>query len=70
MKKDEQIQINQAYITKNQLACLLQLTTRTIDRLMARGLPHYKIGNQRCRYKVHEIEQWLRANCKVVRRSY
>ena len=55
------------YLTKRQVADLLQLTPRTIDRLMARGLPHYKIGNQRARFAHAEISSWLEENCRTVR---
>ncbi|MDA7500175.1 helix-turn-helix domain-containing protein [bacterium] len=55
------------YLTKRQVADLLQLTPRTVDRLMTRGLPHYKIGNQRARFSQAEIRQWMEEECKTVR---
>jgi excisionase family DNA binding protein len=53
--------------TKRQVADYLQLTTRTIDRLMSKGLPHYKIGNQRTRFRISDVQEWLDSQCAVRR---
>jgi excisionase family DNA binding protein len=54
-------------LTKSELAEYLKLTTRTVENWMARGLPHYKIGERRVRFKLAEVEQFLDTECRVVR---
>jgi excisionase family DNA binding protein len=58
---------NNSLMTKKQVAQYLQLTTRTVDRLMQCGLPYYKLGNQRCRFRFSDIAQWLEDEHRVVR---
>ena len=69
MKNTQMEQEKNGLLTKRQLASYIQLTPRTVDRLMARGLPHYKIGNQRARFRISEIHQWMEENCRVVRNA-
>ncbi len=54
-------------LTKHQIADYLQLTPRTIELWMARGLPHYKLGDRRTRFDLAEVKSFLRENCAVTR---
>lgn len=46
------------WLTKQQLAAHLKMSTRTIDRMTLEGLPYTQLGKRR-RYKAAEVEQWL-----------
>lgn len=46
------------WLTKQQLAAHLKMSTRTIDRMTLEGLPYTQLGKRR-RYKTAEVEQWL-----------
>lgn len=54
------------FITKPTVAQRMKKCARTIDNLMARGLPHYRVGRSVI-YRWSEIEAWLAANCRVSR---
>jgi hypothetical protein len=56
------------FITKSTVAERMQKCTRTIDNLMERGLPHYKVGRSAI-FRWSEIEAYLAANCRVSRRG-
>ncbi len=45
------------------------LSTRTIDNLMARGLPHLKIGPRRVRFITEEADRWMRERFSTQRRK-
>jgi excisionase family DNA binding protein len=56
------------YATKADVAKLFQVTTRTIDAWMARGLlPYLKIGRT-ARFSLADIETYLRHNCGIAGR--
>lgn len=57
------------YLDKTQVGQLTQLNIRTIDRLMLRGLPHYKIGSRRVRFKKSEVEEFMKKQFRVSRLS-
>ena len=46
-------------LTKVQLADYFKLAIPTIDRLMKKGLPYYKLPNGSVRFELEEIKQWL-----------
>lgn len=48
-------------LTKEEVAALLQITLRTLDRYIARGLPHLKLGYKTMRFDWAEIKEWLAA---------
>jgi len=51
-------------ITKEQLAGLLRITTKTVDKLMREdGLPFYRIGSL-YRYDLQQVKEWLLRNGK------
>lgn len=47
------------YLTRSQLAKLLSLSERTIDRLkQSEGLPFHKLGGQ-YRFSLQEVKEWM-----------
>lgn len=47
------------YLTRSQLAKLLRLSERTIDRLkQSEGLPYHKLGGQ-YRFSLQEVKEWM-----------
>jgi hypothetical protein len=44
-------------------------SARTIDNLIAQGLPHWKVGKRRVRIIVAEGDAWMRQRFGVQRRS-
>lgn len=50
-------------LTKEDLAKLLKVTVRTIDRLRKEGLPFLKVGNQ-IRFDKSDVINWLKKNGK------
>ena len=65
--KDNQTSVA-PYVTKLQIADYLQLRPRTIDRWMTEGMPHYRLGARRTRFKISEVEEWMRRNHRIVQR--
>jgi excisionase family DNA binding protein len=56
-------------LRKEQIADWLQVTTRTIDDYMRKGLlPFYKIGRT-VRFKLADVDAHLKGNCRVARRT-
>ena len=48
------------FASKRDVAALLGFSVRTVDNLMARGLPHYKVGRRRCRFDLAEVRDWVK----------
>ena len=46
-------------LTKSELADYFKLAVPTIDRLMKKGLPYYKLPNGSVRFELEEVKQWL-----------
>ena len=42
---------------------------RTVDNLLAKGLPHLKIGARRVRIEIAAADQWMRQTFGVQRRK-
>jgi excisionase family DNA binding protein len=55
------------YENKRQLAARLGVSVRTIDNLLARGLPHVKLTRKLTRFPRVAVNQWL-AERQVCRR--
>lgn len=53
--------------TKRQLAAFLQQTTRTVEKMMARGLPYIRLSARATRFRLADVQKWLADNCMVVR---
>ncbi len=53
--------------TKRQLAARLGVSTRTIDNLLVRGLPHLKLTRKLTRFPRAAVDEWLHQ--KEVRRG-
>jgi len=47
------------YETKRQLAARLGVSVRTIDNLLARGLPHVKLTRKLTRFPRVPVNEWL-----------
>ena len=58
-------QVAEAFLSKAELAAHLKITKRTITNWHRAGLPHYKFGSRRCRYKASEVDAWLTDKCRV-----
>jgi excisionase family DNA binding protein len=55
-----------ALLTTEQIAALLQTTTTQITRLTSeRGLPHYRLGHRTLRFSKPEVLDWLRQIARV-----
>jgi predicted DNA-binding transcriptional regulator AlpA len=52
---------------KRAVATLLCLSVRTVDNLMARGLPHMKIGSRRVRFDLTQVSEWAKREFSVRR---
>ena len=39
---------------------MLGFSVRTVDNLMARGLPHCTVGKRRCRFDRAEVRDWFK----------
>lgn len=48
------------FLTKKDVAALLQLCPRSIDNLCRAGLPRLAIGSRRLRFDMEEVRAWLR----------
>jgi hypothetical protein len=53
------IEAHEKWLTKQQLAAHLQVTSRWIESQQPLGLPHLRMGGVN-RYVVSEVEAWLR----------
>ena len=47
------------YENKRQLAARLGVSVRTIDNLLARGLPHLKLTRKLTRFPRAAVDEWL-----------
>ncbi len=47
------------YENKKQLAARLGVSVRTIDNLLARGLPHLKLTRKLIRFPRAAVDEWL-----------
>ena len=47
------------YENKKQLAARLGVSVRTIDNLLARGLPHIKLTRKLIRFPRAAVDEWL-----------
>ena len=47
--------------TKAQVATFLQVTSRTVEKYHTQGLPHFKLGPRRTRYRLQDVMHWLSA---------
>lgn len=56
------------FITKPTVAQRMKKCARTIDNLMAKGLPHYKVGRSVI-FRWSEVEAHLAANYRVCHRN-
>jgi predicted DNA-binding transcriptional regulator AlpA len=54
-------------ITKRDVANRVCVTTRTIENLMAQGLPHLKLGSRRTRFDWPQVKEWLENRFRVAR---
>jgi excisionase family DNA binding protein len=52
-------------VTKKEVAQHLRQTPRTVENWMAKGMPHYKLGARRTRFKLSEVETFLVEKCRV-----
>jgi excisionase family DNA binding protein len=55
-------------VMKDELAEVLERSTRTVDRLVLQGLPFLQIGAQR-RFDIEKVREWLRSRCAREQRS-
>ncbi len=55
-------------LTKAQIAVKLQITQRTVDNFMARGiLPYFKLGERMVRFRLSDVQAHLDRTCRVAR---
>jgi len=59
---------NEEFLTKSQIAVKLQVTGRTVDNFMARGiLPYFKFGQRMVRFRFSDVQAHLDRTCRVAR---
>jgi excisionase family DNA binding protein len=51
----------EAYVTRQELAALMGVSVRTIDRMVAAGMPSTSWGRRTRRFKASVALQWARA---------
>jgi hypothetical protein len=54
---------------KRGYAARWKFSVRTIDTLLAKGLPHCKVGKRRVRLVVSEADKWMAEQFRVQRRA-
>ncbi len=47
------------FVDKKTVAAHIKMTTRTVEHWQRRGLPHYKMGARRTRYKLSEVDAYV-----------
>jgi len=47
-------------VNKKELSEFLRVSQITIERLMKKGLPHYKLPNGTVRFETEEVKEWLK----------
>ncbi len=57
------------YADKSAVAARLGLCRRTIDNLLAAGMPHLKLGARRVRFDLAEVDAWLKQKYGTRRRG-
>ena len=57
------------YCDKRGFAQRWQGSTRWVDDLIARGMPHLKIGNRRVRICIAEADAWMQEQFRTQRRA-
>jgi excisionase family DNA binding protein len=58
----------ETYATKKEMAAHLRVTERTVENWMVKGLPYYRLGSRRTRFKLSEVDAWLADKCRIGRR--
>lgn len=51
---------NLKFGTKKHVAQLLSVCARSVDNLLAQGMPHLKIGERRVRFDLDEVHAWAK----------
>jgi excisionase family DNA binding protein len=54
---------------KEAVARMLGVTTKTVQNLMARGMPHIRLGSRRTRFDLPEVRKWIKDQFEVRRRA-
>jgi len=47
------------YLTRAELAAHLNVSTKTIDRMLREGMPSHRFGRRLVRLRLGEVEKWL-----------
>jgi hypothetical protein len=58
-----------AIVGKADYARHIQVSKRTLDALLARGLPHLKLSNRLIRINVADADQWVSDQYRTQRRG-
>ena len=66
---DNEQTLHPGLLTKRELAERLRLTPRTVENMMAAGLPYYRLGSRRSRFDWSQVKEYLDENCRTVRSS-
>ncbi len=54
---------------KTDVAKLIGMSKRTVDSLMARGLPHLALSKRRVKFDLQEVREWLVTQFHTSRRA-
>jgi len=58
---------NDQLFKKKDTAFYLGVTTRSVENMMRRGLPHLKLSSRATRFRRADLDAWLEEQCKVVK---
>lgn len=70
MTDRSKINLQQRWVTTQELAAYLGFSTKWVTRRVAEGMPHARMGS-RLRFQIAAVEQWLherdeaKSNCTV-----
>lgn len=53
--------------TKQDVAAMFGVCLRTVDNLLAKGMPHLKLGARRCRFDMADVEAWANRSFRTER---
>jgi excisionase family DNA binding protein len=57
-------EVKKMLMKKNNLAEFLQLSERTVERLMKKGMPFLKMPDGSVRFQPEDVVEWMRKNAE------
>jgi hypothetical protein len=57
------------YGSKRDVGAMIQMSPRSVDNLVAKGMPFLALSRRRLRFDMGEVRQWLADNFRTQRRG-